>query len=110
MKNFMQAALAGEFTDLQIELDYAITGWHNGASTLELYDYLGMTWDEYKQVVEYLKTLNSIILERKPIDKSTIDYIYTLNEGQILISRSDNEPMNSSGWESIDAGVFLKRS
>ena len=38
------------------EIDDLIEEWHNGDSTLELYEYLGMTINDYKK---YLKEIEN---------------------------------------------------
>jgi hypothetical protein len=30
-----------------------IDGWHESDSELSLYEYLGLTWDEYRELVEH---------------------------------------------------------
>lgn len=37
--------------DNEIAIDAAVEQWHNSDSTLPLYEFLGWTWEEYKQYV-----------------------------------------------------------
>jgi hypothetical protein len=49
--NFMQRVRAGEVRDPANEIDDAIDAWHAGGSNMELHEFLGMTWEEYRQFV-----------------------------------------------------------
>jgi len=95
----MQAALDGDFIDLTTELDIAIQAWHESTSNLEVYEYLGMTWDEYKQVVPKPKAIYDIVsLRKNPKIPSRHFYNCSLDQGKVIITRSDGEPMNLIDW------------
>lgn len=49
-KNFINDCLYGS-TDIE-DIDDYVAAWHQGQSNMELYDYLGMTLEEYEAWVE----------------------------------------------------------
>ncbi len=62
MATFMEACAAGEASAADFD-DY-VERWHNGESDGELWEFLGMTREEYARTVEDAATLESIIKER----------------------------------------------
>jgi hypothetical protein len=50
--------------DIQEVMDDAVDKWHDGNSKLELHEYLGMTWEEYKRWAEKPDAIYAILDER----------------------------------------------
>lgn len=59
---FIDLLLKGEQLDTSID-DY-VSEWHNGKSSLDLDEYLGMTPDEYALWVENPASLRAIVFQR----------------------------------------------
>ncbi|MEU6228328.1 hypothetical protein [Streptomyces sp. NPDC047042] len=47
------------------DIDSYVDSWHESDSDLELHDYLGLTWDEYRLWVEKPNTLRFILSARR---------------------------------------------
>lgn len=63
--NFIEAVLKGRVSDLD-EIDDWVDAWHNGeGQNLELYQYLGMTHEEYCIWAPHPSKLVEIIKARK---------------------------------------------
>ncbi len=56
---YVEDALAGVAGISDID-DY-VDSWHDGSSDLDLHEFLGMTWDEYRLWVERPNTLRYIL-------------------------------------------------
>ena len=90
MSNYMQKCLLGEiFPD---SIDDFIEEWHNSDSSLEVYDYLGMTEEDYKYYVADEDVLLFIIKShrfRKTISQTVTEYYH---DGESFAARaSDRE-------------------
>ena len=66
MQTFMDNLANGWAAEDQI--DDAVEEWHESDSDLELHEYLGMSWDEYKDWFELKKTLKEILRGRSSMD------------------------------------------
>jgi len=64
--NFIQGCIDG-IIDLSTIGDFVNT-WHKSTSDKELYEFLGMTKEEYKLWVEYPDSLTLIIKNRKELN------------------------------------------
>jgi hypothetical protein len=62
-KTFIEQCLAGEAK--ADEIDNAIDHWHDGDSPLELYEFLGMTLDEYAKWIKNPGYLNQLISSKQ---------------------------------------------
>jgi hypothetical protein len=60
--DFLSLVLAGKVR--LDEIDDYVSHWHAGGSKLELYEYLGMTWDEYAIWVTAPEELHCIVESR----------------------------------------------
>ena len=61
---FMASAVAGNFDDLDEGFCDAVEEWHKGGTNVELYEFLGMTDDEYKRVVGKPGSLEQVVRDR----------------------------------------------
>lgn len=63
----MRRVMRGWYDRFEIEeaFDDAIDEWHTGSSKLELHEYLGLTWEEYKRWGENPRSIFDIIHERE---------------------------------------------
>jgi len=64
---FIESAVAGRYDDLQDGFEDAVEAWHTagGNEHLELYNFLGLTRDEYRRIVEKPSQLQFVVEERK---------------------------------------------
>ncbi len=62
-KTFLELCIEGKESPSNID-DY-VDEWHNGTDPREIYEFLGMTWDEYGLWVENSKAIFDIIEKRK---------------------------------------------
>jgi hypothetical protein len=61
--NFLDAVLSGNaFLE---EIDDFVDAWHNSDSDLEIYDYLGLSFDEYSIWVEQPQLLSMVINSKR---------------------------------------------
>lgn len=67
-KNFVQKYLAGEIkiSDLDLVINDFIDKWHSVDDNTELHDFLGFTYEEYKQWISYPGTLWKILESKRP--------------------------------------------
>lgn len=72
-KNFRARALSGEFSDLDIAIDGAISEWHKKETKtdLELHQWLGLSKKEYTDFVELKRNIYEIL--KVPQTKQRID-------------------------------------
>lgn len=83
-KKYMDELLDGEaFLD---EIDDYIDDWHNSDSDEKIYEYLGMTEEEYGLWVEDESVLKSIVYCRK--NKKSIKDILEFNKSYNMVARS----------------------
>lgn len=66
---FIESAVAGAYDDLHDGFEDAVEKWHTsgGNEHLELYNFLGMTRDEYRRVVESPSALEQVVSERRAL-------------------------------------------
>ncbi len=57
------------------DVDDWIDRWHDGPSTLQLHQFLGMTWEEYGNFVLAPKCLPGLIANRRIIEEARIDFL-----------------------------------
>lgn len=57
MKTFIERCLSGE----RIDINDAISDWHCSHGTQSVYDFLGITWEQYKSWVENKVTTKEIV-------------------------------------------------
>jgi hypothetical protein len=84
----MQMALRGEVMSDEVE-DFA-ERWHNSPSDIEIYEYLGMTWEEYSLWVSHPDYIDLIIAARRnerPILEAVND---NLRYSERLAARADD--------------------
>jgi hypothetical protein len=83
--SFMDSAVAGHYDDLHDGFDDAVEAWHDGAGfDMSLHKYLGMTWDEYKRVIEDPKQLAEVVQERRPRQKPVTDPFVDAPDGAVV--------------------------
>jgi hypothetical protein len=64
---FIDHAIRGQVLDIDKEIDDAIEVWHTSNTGMELYEFLGLTREEYAKFVIKPSMLKSIIEARIPI-------------------------------------------
>ena len=64
-QNYIERVLAGYVLDPEEELDDAIDEWHDAKPEVPLFEFLGMTRDEYKLFVEKPEALEFILMARR---------------------------------------------
>ncbi|WP_379922420.1 hypothetical protein [Erythrobacter sp. R86502] len=86
-RSFIELALRGEV--LSDEIDDFVEEWHSSDSDTELYEFLGMSWDEYSLWTTEPDSLNLIIQSRYesiPLREAVND---NLQASERLAARSD---------------------
>lgn len=86
--NFMQMALRGDVMSDEIE-DF-VEEWHGSDSNVEVYEYLGLTWEEYSLWVSHPDYIDLVIAARrsdKPILEAVND---NLRSTERLAARADD--------------------
>lgn len=96
---FMDACLQGEA--LLEEIDDFIDEWHESDSNEEVYEYLGMTFEEYSLWVENDSILKTIFYSRE-IGKPVLEVIRE-SDIQKLVARS------ATAEEAAQVRVWLKK-
>ncbi len=81
-ETFMSAVLSGDA--LWIDADDWVARWHDGdGSDIELHDFLGMTWDDYRLWTERPQALRMIIAAHErdePVER------YVAEAGELAIA------------------------
>ena len=62
---FMDRAVRGDVTDPDKEVDDAIDAWHEGATCVPLWEFLGMSREEFDQFVTKPSSLRAMVEARK---------------------------------------------
>lgn len=70
---FMQRVLDGEILEPDVEIDDAIAEWHSSDSSLELYEWLGLSESEYELFMTRPSTLRLIVQAHRWGDPSYLD-------------------------------------
>lgn len=87
-RSFMQMALRGDV--MSDEVGDFVEKWHNSPSGIEIYEYLGMTWEEYSLWVSNPDYIDLIIAARRnerPILEAVND---NLRSSERLAARADD--------------------
>ncbi|MCU0688535.1 MAG: hypothetical protein MUE97_02165 [Phycisphaerales bacterium] len=89
-KNYVERCLSG---DASLEdLDDAIQEWHEAETSLEIWDFLGMTKDEYARICEDRRMLRLVIRSRhlrvpmsmKPLDLAVAARSADVSEREVI--------------------------
>lgn len=101
---FMELAVAGK---AQLEdIDDHVSAWHDTPKQrAELHEFLGMKWDEYSAWAGQLKSLESIIAERRQLPQNEDRMTYV----DCLVSRTGEIPFQDHG-EAIERMREIIRS
>lgn len=61
---FIDRAVRGDFSDLDVAFDEHVEAWHANSSVLPLHEWLGLSWEEYRLVAETPDGLQAVVVAR----------------------------------------------